>query len=70
MSPEKDLVLVEPLAQDVGQLQGIADKVFQVHVLRGQRLGKGLARPALVPVHQHKVLLQISMDVVPTGPRR
>ncbi len=50
--------MAEPFAQDVGQFQGIADKVFHAHILWGEILRVGFAGPTLVPMHHHEVFFQ------------
>jgi len=48
MLPKKDLILIKPVAQDVGQFKGIADEVIQVNFIRSKVLGIGFAGPTLV----------------------
>ena len=38
---------------------------FGAHVLWGQILGKRFARSALVPMYDHKVFFQFSLEIVP-----
>ena len=67
MAHEVDLLRMEPLLENCGQLVGVGDQLLQ-----GQRFGwdivcVGLACPALLPGHDHKVFLQIGIVVMQPG---